>query len=86
VVAVRGLNEVWGDSIQAVHVHPLFIVGGFIAHTALSVLFAMLVAPMLIAGVGISVVGAATIWLALGIVVLLIAVIKQRASTNGIVE
>lgn len=79
MVAVKWPN------LNRLYVHPLMPVAGFVTHTALTVLFAVYVAPTIAASAGISVALAALLWLVLGLVMLGIALVRQSQMEGSVI-
>lgn len=65
-------------NLNRLYVHPLFFVAGFILHTALAVLFALYVAPVIATSVGIGVEMIAVYWVVFAIGVFLLALYRQN--------
>ncbi len=73
-------------NLNNIYVHPLFIVAVFILHTALSVLFALYVAPTMVTLIGVSVTVAALLWIVIGLIIFSIALYLQSTMEVGILD
>lgn len=66
------------ELVNVITVHPLLFVGGFIAHTAFSVLFTLLAAPSISAALSLPIATIAGYWLIIAAIVLTLGLIRQR--------
>lgn len=72
--------------LNRLYVHPLFLVAGFVAHTALSVMFGVLAAPTIALAAGTTVVVLAGLWLSLSLVILVLAFIRQSQIKGSVLQ
>lgn len=71
-------------NLNRIYVHPLFFIGGFILHTALSVIFALYAAPLIAGALGVTVATAALYWAVIALVILALALYRQHRMEGSI--
>lgn len=74
----------WPD-LNRIYVHPLFLLAGFVGHTAIAVLFGVYVAPLIAAGLGLTIVALALYWLAIALAIGVLALYRQSTMEGSII-